>query len=230
MSILIITLIIVFGCVLTALGVHIVRGLGRVEREIALNRATLDALIAAADLEPEAIPEQARRRPVLTVIKGGLAPVIALLALGRRHWMRTVTGAAGAATATLVGLSLALGHSPTAPAGPPQAAAPPTTALAASTSATLPRAPTPAATGSATAPPAPRTAPKTTAPTSAPVHAARATQSAAVAVQVSVRVTLPAVSASLPVQSTTLIPQPSQSGPACLIAVNAQPILAVCVP
>lgn len=155
----IITLISVFGAILTTIGLRLIRGQKRMEHRQAVALAALRAGFGAPPLT--AVPDRPQHpRPTLTFIKGGAAPVIALLYLARRHAWHAVGVGASAATAGIVAGALAVGHgggaAPATGTGAPSAgltgATAPASASAAPSSAASGSAPP--ATYAASAPPA----------------------------------------------------------------------------
>ena len=223
---LIITLILSFGSALVGIGVKLIRGQQRMEQRQAVALAALRAQVGAPD--PEHDPD--RRHGMFLVPPVAALAGIALLL--RRHWVRTVSAAGGALAATAVVLGLLLGHQPPpAVAGPPQAGQP--TTVTSLTGATVPT----TAGSAASSRPAPvSTAPGTpvAAPTTAAATVVLAAEAPALPPPTVAPSTLPVPSRSPSAPGTTPAPTgqptPVPSGStSCLLAVNAQPILGVCL-
>ena len=218
-------LILSFGSAMVGFGVLLIKGQRRMEHRQQVFIAAWRAQAGAPEPEPE--PEKRHLRLV--------PPGAALLTLAvvlRRHWVRTVSAAGGALAATAVVLGLMLGNQPPATAGPPQAGQPTTASLTgatspATTASAVPSSSRPVPVGGTQLPPvvvaepvvyaggAPSLPPPpTVAPSTQPPVPSRSPSAPG---------TTPA-----PTGKPTPGPPPSSSTP-CLLAVNAQPILGVCL-
>lgn len=220
----IITLISAFGAILTTIGLRLIRGQKRMEHRQAVALAALRAGFGAPPLT--VVPDRPQHsRPALTFIKGGAAPVIALLYLARRHVWRAVGVGASAAAAGIVAGALAVGHdggaAPATGTGAPSAGL---TGATAPASASAAPGSAPPATYAASAPPANGQTIEVFA-----AEAAHPSSGTLTTPNTSPASSTPAPTATHPARS------PLASGPApsptsdCLATVELPPILGACV-
>ena len=227
MGYLIIILILSFGSALVGIGIRLIHGQQRMEQRQTVALAALRAQ-AGQPPEPEPEPVPDRRHGMYVVPPVAVLAAIALVL--RQHWVRTVSAAAGALAATAVVLGLLLGNQPPATAGPPRAGQPTTASL---TGATSP-ATTVSAVVAASSGPAAVASTQLPAPVAAEpvVYAGGAPSSSPPTIAPSSAVPVPSRSPSAPgtTPAPTGRPTPAPSGStACLLAVDASPILGVCL-
>lgn len=226
MAYVIITLILIFGLALTGIGIRLVRGQRRMEHRQTVALAALRAAFGAPPLA--VVPDQQRTRPVLTFIKGGAAPVIALLFLARRHIWRAVGVGASVAAAGVVAGALAVGQggasgAPTTGTGSPSIGLTGATASRASVPPSTTPGSAPSASFAASAPPpASQTIDVFAAEPQQPAQGSATTGAGAAP-------STPVPTQTPPARSPSASSSAPSPAPSCLVKVTLPPILGVCL-